>query len=146
MSKTKDKDIVGTRINAFLIDIVVWGIPTFIFLSFITGQAYASITGFSFRLEGASFLIYLVLWLAYYLVMETKYSATAGKLVMGIRVVNDNDGKITVRQSFVRNIARVVDGFPYLLPYVAGIVSVAMSPTKQRLGDRWANTYVTKNK
>ena len=38
--------------------------------------------------------------------------------------------------------ARIVDAFPYVFPYLVGAISVWASPNQQRLGDRWANTVV----
>jgi hypothetical protein len=42
----------------------------------------------------------------------------------------------------VRNLARAVDAFPYVIPYLVGAIAVRSSDTKQRLGDRWAKTVV----
>ncbi len=45
-------------------------------------------------------------------------------------------------QSLVRNLARLIDALPYVIPYLVGAVVVSGSSTRQRLGDRWAKTVV----
>jgi uncharacterized RDD family membrane protein YckC len=142
MSKIMDENIVGTRIGAFLIDAVIW-VVVFIIFSLVTSQADTS-DGVYFNLEGLPFVLYLLLGITYGTILEMVYGGTVGKLVLGITVVNDEGGKLTLQQSLIRNIMRFVDGFPYFVPYLVGLIAVATSPTKQRLGDRVAHTYVVR--
>jgi uncharacterized RDD family membrane protein YckC len=142
MSKVMDENIVGTRISALLIDAILW-VPIFVLMSVLSGQTDTT-NGISVNLYGAPFIIYLVLGIAYYVSMEAVFGGSVGKLVLGVTVVNESGDKITLKQSFIRNILRFVDAFPYFIPYIVGIVAVAASPTKQRLGDRLAHTYVVK--
>jgi uncharacterized RDD family membrane protein YckC len=46
---------------------------------------------------------------------------------------------IGFRRSFVRNTLRLVDSIPV---YLIGVVSIVLSPQRQRLGDRLAGTIV----
>jgi uncharacterized RDD family membrane protein YckC len=87
-------------------------------------------------------LAFLVFPLAYFVLFEWLASATPGKFVVGIRVRRAEGGRIRFGQSVGRNLARVVDALPYVIPYVVGAVAVTRSSTRQRLGDRWANTVV----
>jgi uncharacterized RDD family membrane protein YckC len=80
--------------------------------------------------------------IVYYVVLEGIAGATIGKFAAGIRVVNEDGTKLDWSGAVVRNVARIVDAFPYGLPYLVGAISVWASPTQQRLGDRWANTVV----
>jgi uncharacterized RDD family membrane protein YckC len=80
--------------------------------------------------------------IAYFVLLEGIGGATIGKFVTGIRVVNEDGAKLGWAGAVIRNVARVVDAFPYFLPYLVGAISVWVSPTKQRLGDRWANSVV----
>ena len=42
----------------------------------------------------------------------------------------------------IRNLLRIVDGLPAF--YIVGIVCIALTPNKQRVGDMAANTLVVK--
>jgi uncharacterized RDD family membrane protein YckC len=80
--------------------------------------------------------------IAYFVLLEGIAGATIGKFATGIRVVNEDGTKLGWSGAVVRNVARLVDAFPYFLPYLVGAISVWASPTQQRLGDRWGSTAV----
>lgn len=137
-----NENIVGTRIGAFGIDALIWLI-VFVLFSVATSNVDTT-NGVYFYLDGLPFLIYIVLALAYHIILEASFGGTVGKLVLGITVVNNAGDRLTLKQSFIRNIMRFVDGFPYVIPYFVGLAAIAASPTKQRLGDRVAGTYVVR--
>lgn len=87
--------------------------------------------------------VFLVIMFLYYVLLEWIAGATLGKYILGIRVVSEDIGKITLRQSLVRNAVRFIDGLPFL--NIAGIVSIAASPRKQRIGDKIAGTVCKKS-
>lgn len=90
------------------------------------------------------FVIWGVLALAYYVLFETAIGATPGKLVLGLRVRDATTGtKCTARAAAIRNLLRVVDGFPYVVPYLVGAIAIWQSDSHRRIGDRMANTIVT---
>jgi uncharacterized RDD family membrane protein YckC len=130
---------VGRRFAALLVDglvSLVWTIP----LSHIsTTSNPRSVT---IDLAGARGWIAVAIWFLYLTAMEAGIGATFGKLALGIRVVREDGGSIDLGRSLVRNLARTVDGLPWILPYLVGAIVVWNSPTKQRLGDRWAHTVV----
>lgn len=87
------------------------------------------------------------LWLALlavvlYSVQEALFGATWGKLVAGLRVIDQEGGRPTLGAVLVRNILRLVDYWPGL--YAVGIVAAMLSPRRQRLGDRVAHTLVVR--
>ena len=51
---------------------------------------------------------------------------------------------LTWGASLVRNLLRVVDGLPYCIPYVLGLILAATDAEQRRLGDRVAKTLVVK--
>lgn len=138
---------VGRRFLALLIDIVIlYAINYFIAKSF-GGTATTDMTGgmsSDFNLQGPAALIVMILDLAYYVVMEGTIGATVGKLVFGIRVRMADGSKASMGASLIRNLLRIVDAIPYLIPYLLAAILVWTSPTKQRLGDRAAKTVVVK--
>lgn len=128
---------VGRRFVAMFVDGVLLLIMSGPFADIQSGEGYLRI-GWSGRQLFWPGLIAIV----YYVLLEGTAGATIGKLATGIRVVNQDGTKLGWTSAIIRNVARVVDAFPYGLPYIVGAVSVWASPSKQRLGDRWANTVV----
>jgi uncharacterized RDD family membrane protein YckC len=130
---------VGRRFLAFLVDLilsVVWNAP---FAEVVRTPGHVQ-----YRLVNGRFGAVALIWFLYYVVMETAFGGTVGKLVTGIRVVRQDGSKPDLVTSLKRTLARVVDGFPYVIPYLVGAIVVWSSPTRQRLGDRWAKTYVVR--
>ena len=69
---------------------------------------------------------------------------TPGKRWTGLRVVRDDGSPVDVRGSAIRNILRLVDGWP--LSYAPTIVSVLVTKRNQRLGDLAAGTVVARDR
>lgn len=131
---------VGRRFLAFLIDWLLVGavVAPFRPLDVIRQPGY-----YRFHVGAGGFLWPGLLSLAYFFMMEGLVGASLGKLVVGIRVVKEDGSKLDWSSAFIRTVARIVDAFPYFLPYLVGAISVWSSdPLRQRLGDRWANTVV----
>ena len=84
-------------------------------------------------------LSFLALYFVYFIVLEGTVEATVGKLVCKIRVKKENGDACGIWKAFVRNILRIVDGLAF---YLVGIILIARSDKKQRLGDRIAKTVV----
>ena len=84
--------------------------------------------------------IFLIVIFAYFILLEGLTGVTIGKLILGLKVLSVDSKKITLRQSVIRNLGRLLDGLPML--NILGIVSIARSPIKQRIGDKIAKTIV----
>ncbi len=136
---------VGRRLLAIIIDgiilsIVNWIIDVVFHLSVVVtvdGDAWARFTRM-----GPAAALQIIIPLVYYIVMEAMQGATVGKMALGIRVVKLDGSPISWGESIVRNLLRFVDHLPYAIPYLLGAILIRISPTKQRLGDRVANTVV----
>jgi uncharacterized RDD family membrane protein YckC len=87
--------------------------------------------------------VFLVVIFAYYIMCEAWFGGTVGKLLLGLRIRSVNGGRITMRQSLIRNILRIVDGIACNL---VGVVLILRSPMRQRYGDRVAGTVVVAEK
>jgi uncharacterized RDD family membrane protein YckC len=85
-------------------------------------------------------LYFLIVIIAYFVLLEGLAGATVGKWLVRIRVVGADGGRVSMTQSVVRNALRVVDSLPTL--NVVGIVLILVSPEKARFGDRVAKTRV----
>lgn len=107
-----------------------------------TTSAAASEHSYQLSLTGVPFVIYLLTALLYFILFEWRLGATPGKLALGLRVVNTDGQRISLEQAAARNVLRIVDGFPYLIPYALGITVMASNPSRKRVGDSYANTMV----
>jgi len=77
----------------------------------------------------------------YYILMESVFGATLGKLFCRLRVIEESGENVSLGNVFIRNILRVVDYFPVFL---IAVISMESSPLHQRMGDRAAKTLVIK--
>jgi len=128
---------LGRRFVAWVVDGLITG------LAWLPFAETSSVDGtYSIRWDGIDFLIPLLITLAYFVLLEGAFGATVGKVVLGIRVRALDGTRIGFGAAAIRNLARVVDGFPYLIPYLVGAIAVSRSDIDQRLGDRWAKTVV----
>lgn len=95
-------------------------------------------------LSGAAGAVVLLLWLgpihvAYFVLTARGDGQTPGKKAASIRVV-DADGQAPGTGALVkRTLPLLVEYF-----YIFAWLSMMLSPTRQRVGDRWAHTFVVK--
>jgi uncharacterized RDD family membrane protein YckC len=86
--------------------------------------------------------LYGLLAVAYYVVMEGRFGQTLGKMVTGIRVVDESSGAVPgFGPAAIRTVLRLVDG---LIGYLVAFVVVLSSRRRQRLGDMAAQTLVVR--
>jgi len=83
------------------------------------------------------------LFLLYFTLFEWLFGASPGKLIFGMRVVQDDGRPCSLRAAFVRGLARYVDGILFGLVAYA---SMKRTPLQQRLGDKMAGTLVVARK
>jgi len=130
---------IGPRIGAQIVDTVVLFI-----LFFLVGFAMSG--SFTFQYSGAEaypFLgAYFLIFFLYFAVLEGYVGQTLGKKLLKIKVVKENGEACGFRPAFVRTILRIIDALPFL--YIIGMILIARSDKKQRLGDSIAKTVVVK--
>jgi uncharacterized RDD family membrane protein YckC len=139
-SETREVQLASLGVRTFgaivdiLIVVVIWSAFGLVF-------GGAPDRGVGFKLEGAPAALSFAGMLAYFIVTEAVWGGTPGKMLLGMRVVNEENGlQIGWRRSAVRNLLRVVDVFPAF--YLVGFLLAVSSPKTQRLGDRIARTVV----
>ena len=86
--------------------------------------------------EGTGFLVATALMLAYFFVWESLTGQTAGKRIMGLRVVRANGAPLNLAAVATRNLLLIVDQF-------VGVLFIVATRRRQRLGDLVAGTVVT---
>lgn len=88
-------------------------------------------------------LALLTLTWGYHVYFELRHQGQSpGKRMVGIRVVDGRGLPLSVEQSFVRNVVRVLDALP--LGYGLGAIACFLDPLGRRLGDLAAGTLVVR--
>ncbi|MBD7907925.1 RDD family protein [Sporosarcina sp. Sa3CUA8] len=126
------------RFWAYLIDIIIVGAVSGLLVKPIFRVIDYPIKDPIFLLYSPYKLIMLVLFLAYFLLMTKFFSQTAGKMIMGIRVVKKSGeplgwGSLLFREVVGRYISKTL-----LIPYLL----VIFMPRKEALHDLFADTEV----
>ena len=151
--KGTENDVIGHRIAAVIIDmIILWIVSIFIlgitlFSAFTAGTvATGTATGGGlFSLVSFFFSLFVIVIIAflYSFILEGWRGQTIGKMALGIIVVKENGAPCDYPSSFVRNILRIVDG---MFAYVVGLIVIALTKRRQRIGDIVAKTVVVRVK
>ncbi|KAA3662195.1 MAG: RDD family protein [Chloroflexi bacterium] len=135
---------IGSRFIAALVDTLIIGI--------IQGILYllmGLIISFDFDFMGDNSTViiaaltlmnFLFLW-GYYIFFEMQWNGrTPGKQLAGLRVIRQDGTPITLPESIIRNLVRLVDFLP--VGYGVGIVTMFIDSNARRLGDMAAGTIV----
>lgn len=75
-------------------------------------------------------------------VVQGRTGATPGKALVGLRCVGPDGQPPGVKAGIVRTAGWALDGFPYLLPGLAGFAMLMSTDDETRVGDRLAGTRV----
>lgn len=142
---------VGPRAAATVVDAAVGYVVVALPIALLAGRHAAVHRDHDYSVSvGITGPLAVALWiaavLAYYVVFEAWLGATPGKLVLGLRVRGLGGARPSPRAAAIRNVLRLVDAFPYVIPYLVAAVAVWSDhdpPAPQRLGDRAARTIVT---
>lgn len=134
---------IGSRFLAQMVDMaVVFAISLVII---VAAAALGAILNSGRIALLVGLLLGFVLLAGYFLVSEAALSGqTLGKRSLRLRVVGDQGEPITVGQSAIRNLVRIVDFLPAL--YGIGIITLFVSGRGKRLGDFAAGTLVVRDR
>jgi uncharacterized RDD family membrane protein YckC len=93
----------------------------------------------------AQALALLVITWGYHVFFEIRHQGQSpGKRIAGIRVVDGRGLPLSLEQSFVRNVVRVLDALP--VGYALGAIVCQLDPHRRRLGDIAADTLVVRER
>jgi len=82
-----------------------------------------------------------LIFIVYYSIMESsKYQATLGKIVMGIKVVDQYGQRISLPKAILRNLSKILSA----LLLGIGYIMIIFDERKQGLHDKIADTFVVK--
>lgn len=141
---------LGSRIVAGLVDYIIIGIIAAVlffvaFAPFFAAPAWM-MGGLGAAWEwgwfGGMFGLQFFLWLIYFTYFEGTSGQTLGKKLAHIKVVKEDGSRCDVGSALVRSLLRIVDSLPAI--YILGIILIAATDKKQRLGDMLAKTIVIK--
>lgn len=125
---------VGIRFVATVLDTIV-----LVAIGYLIAMLFGMTTASGFNLQGGPALLWFLIGLAYFVVLEAEFGWTLGKRAVGIEVRTEDGGSIDYSNSLIRNVLRVIDG---LFFYLVGAVFIFLSDEQQRLGDRVGDTVV----
>jgi len=134
--------VTGRRIVATIVDGLIFGalftVMTALFGS-ITSVGFANWNG---SMPALPSLLYGVIVVLYYVLLEGYLGQTVGKMVVGIKVVREDNGEVPgLGGAAIRTLLRIIDG---LFSYLVAFVTVLISGKNQRLGDMAAHTLVVR--
>ena len=138
----EDVHVTGRRILATIVDGLVFGaiftVMTMLFGS-ITNVGPANWNG---SMPALPSLFYGVIVVLYYILLEGSLGQTVGKMVLGIKVVREDNGEVPgLGGATIRTLLRIIDG---LFSYLVAFITVLISGKNQRLGDMAAHTLVVR--
>ena len=105
-------EAVGRRIGAGLVDLLVIFVLMFV-VGLLFGQGYASNGHAGVALHGPSVVVWAIVCLGYYFVLELLIGQTLGKRLLGIHVVSRNGGKPSAAAIGIRTLLRIIDFLPF---------------------------------
>jgi uncharacterized RDD family membrane protein YckC len=136
-----DVHVTGRRVLATIVDLIVLGV-VFAVLTIPFGSSSVEGASASGSLGTLGTLLYAVIALAYYVLMEGYLGQTVGKMLLGIKVVREGTGEVPgIGAAAIRTVLRIIDGFFF---YLVAFITVLVSGKNQRLGDMAANTLVVR--
>lgn len=136
---------IGSRFLAALIDTTIIAVllvatNAILFYVFLRGQDGGMSSGFIVAL--LSLVSFAFFW-GYYIFFEMRWNGSSpGKRQVGIRVIRADGTPITLAESVIRNLVRLVDFLPGA--YGLGLVTMFIDSKARRLGDLAANTLVVR--
>lgn len=92
--------------------------------------------------QAQNWFVGAILALIFHTTFEGLFGASPGKILVRVRVLQEDGRPCTFQAAFVRNLAFFVDAFLFGLVAARAMES---SPRAQRHGDRWARTVVVQS-
>ena len=137
---------IGSRFLAALVDTTIIGL---LLLAVNAILIFVFLGGFDGIGDGNAFLVALLSLISfaffwgYYIFFEMSWNgSTPGKRQVGIRVIRSDGTPITLAESVIRNLVRLIDFLPGA--YGVGLVTMFIDSKARRLGDLAANTLVVR--
>jgi uncharacterized RDD family membrane protein YckC len=141
---------IGSRFLASLLDTMIVVLLQIVILVVLTlilntfeGTAWADqLSGWIVAIFG---LIAAIFYWGYYIFFEMLWNGQSpGKRWVGLRVIRTDGTPITLSESLIRNLVRIIDFLP--AAYGVGVVTMFIDKQSRRLGDLAAGTLVVQDR
>ena len=137
-----DVHVTGRRVLAIIVDGLLLSVLFWV-ISMLFGSSSAEGGQVSASMTGLPFILYLLIVFGYFTLMEGYLGQTVGKMLLGIKVIREDDGGVPgLKVAAIRTILRLIDVLPFA--YLVGFIAVLISAKNQRLGDMAAHTLVVR--
>lgn len=140
------------RFIALIIDSIIAAIPAYIIYAIVETAIWSPTTVYGFTYSatpwwGGIFLLPLligIIQILYFTILDTMWSATIGKRLIGLQVQTVNGSRVEFGKAFIRNISKI-HGLLLLLDWILGIITPG-ADKRQKYTDRIAGTTVASTK
>lgn len=134
---------IGSRFLAALVDttiIVLLQVIVLFLTAFALNRAELMDTLASWTAAIFGLIAFLLFW-GYYIFFEMLWNGQSpGKRWVGVRVIRTDGTPVTMAESVIRNLVRIIDFLPF--GYGIGIISMFINSQARRLGDLAAGSLV----
>lgn len=147
----RDRDVVGRRVAAFLVDnaiavtLVALAVSPPVFLMAALAPEVPGVWWALFSVIGVLLLVALVFggFIGYYALLEGYRGQTPGKMLLGIEVIREDTGAVPgPKASALRALLLVLADGQFF--GAVGLASILATGKKQRIGDMVARTLVVR--
>ena len=138
----EDVHVTGRRILATIVDGLIFGGLYAVMVILFGSISSVGSANWNGTMPALPTLLYGVIVVLYYILLEGYLGQTVGKMLLGIKVVREDDGEVPgLGGATIRTLLRIVDG---ISSYLVAFITVLISGKNQRLGDMAAHTLVVR--
>ena len=138
----EDVHVTGRRILATIVDGLIFGGLYAVMVLLFGSISSVGSADWNGSMPALPTLLYGVIIVLYYILLEGYLGQTVGKMLLGIKVVREDNGEVPgLGGATIRTLLRIVDG---ISSYLVAFITVLISGKNQRLGDMAAHTLVVR--
>jgi uncharacterized RDD family membrane protein YckC len=138
----EDVHVTGRRILAIIVDGLIFGGLYAVMVILFGSVATVGSANWNGSMPALPTAIYGLIIVLYYILLEGYLGQTVGKMLLGIKVVREDNGEVPgLAGATIRTLLRIVDG---ISSYLVAFITVLISGKNQRFGDMAAHTLVVR--
>jgi uncharacterized RDD family membrane protein YckC len=138
----EDVHVTGRRILATIVDGLIFGGLYAVMVILFGSISTVGSANWNGSMPALPTLLYGVIIVLYYILLEGYLGQTVGKMLLGIKVVREDNGEVPgLGGATIRTLLRIVDG---IFNYLVAFITVLISGKNQRFGDMAAHTLVVR--
>ena len=138
----EDVHVTGRRILATIVDGLIFGGLYTVMVILFGSISTVGTANWNGSMPALPTLLYGVIVVLYYILLEGYLGQTVGKMLLGIKVVREDDGEVPgLGGATIRTLLRIVDG---ISSYLVAFITVLISGKNQRFGDMAAHTLMVR--